>query len=101
MIIYNVTIKTDWSIANNWLHWLLEEHIPEVMQTGCFVKYQVARLLDMDETDGPTFTIQYYADTMEKYNEYIAVYSLALRKKGMEKWGEHFTAFRSLMEVVN
>ena len=36
MIIYNVTIKVDHSIADEWKIWLMEEHIPGMIATGCF-----------------------------------------------------------------
>ena len=45
MIIYNVTIKVEAQIADEWLQWLLNEHIPAVIQTNCFVEYKVLRLL--------------------------------------------------------
>ncbi len=32
--IYNVTIKAEKKIAADWLQWLLNKHIPEVMETG-------------------------------------------------------------------
>jgi hypothetical protein len=36
MIIYNVTIKVDKTIADEWLNWLKDEHIADVTGTGCF-----------------------------------------------------------------
>ena len=36
MIIYNVTVKVDHSIADDWLSWLQQEHIPEIIATECF-----------------------------------------------------------------
>ena len=43
--IYNVTIKVTHSIHEDWLHWLKEEHVPEVTGTGCFEKARIVRLL--------------------------------------------------------
>lgn len=99
MIIYNVTIKVDWSVSANWLLWMKEEHLPEVMASGCFEKHQLVRLLQVDETDGPTYAAQYYAVSIEKYDDYINTFAPGLRQKSIEKWGEKFIAFRSLMEV--
>lgn len=53
MIIYNVTSKVDWSIAEAWLSWMLNEHLPEVLNTGYFHKHQIAKLIDIDENEGP------------------------------------------------
>ena len=101
MIIYNVTIKVERSIADNWLQWLKEEHIPDVIRTGCFTHAVILRLLEVDETDGPTFAVQYFAESKALYNNYIQNHASAMRQKGFEKWGDQFIAFRSVMQVVN
>lgn len=54
MLIYNITTKVDHSIADAWLQWMKEEHIPEVIATGCFSQSRILRLLEVDETDGLT-----------------------------------------------
>lgn len=100
MIIYNVTVKVEAAIANEWLLWMQKEHIPEVMQTGCFTEYKIVRLLEVDDTEGPTYAIQYNAESKAIYNQYIANYAPSLRDKTYQKWGNRFIAFRSVMEVV-
>ena len=100
MVIYNVTIKVDWDISADWALWMKQVHMPEVMSTGCFEKYQFVRLLQVDETDGPTYAAQYYAASPGKYDNYIQRFAPFMRQKSIEKWGEKFIAFRSLMEVV-
>ena len=100
MIIYNVTVKVDWKIEEQWIQWMKETHIPAVMATGCFTRYQLVRLLDIDEIEGPTYAAQYYAETRDKLDEYIHQFAPALRKDGLDRWGDQFIAFRTLMEVV-
>ena len=100
MIIYNVTVKVDAAIADAWLRWLLEQHIPEIMQTGCFTEYKVVRLLDIDDSEGPTYAIQYLADSKADYNRYIEMHAPAMRKKSTDEWGDRFIAFRSVMQVI-
>jgi hypothetical protein len=101
MFIYNVTIKLDQSIHEKWIQWMNETHIPDVMNTGCFEKFVFVRLLETDETEGPTYAVQYYAASKAQYNRYIDLYAAKLRKDSMDKWGNKFIAFRTLMEVVN
>jgi hypothetical protein len=101
MFIYNVTIKIDHSIHEAWLQWMSEVHIPNIMNTGCFEKFQFVKLLDTDETEGPTYAVQYYAISKAQYNRYIDIYSSQLRKESTDKWGNSFIAFRTLMEVVS
>ena len=100
MIIYNVTIKIEDPIATDWLKWLQQEHIPEVMQTGCFSSYKIVRLLEVDDSEGPTYAIQYSADSKADYNRYIQLHAGELRDKSFRKWGDRFVAFRSVMQVV-
>ena len=100
MIIYNVTVKVEGKIADAWLQWLLNEHIPGIMQTKCFVDFKVVRLLEVDDSEGPTYAIQYYAQSKADYNRYIEIYSPEMHNISFKKWGNQFIAFRSVMEVV-
>ena len=42
MFIYNVTVKVDWSIHDAWVQWMLNEHMPEMIKTGCFTDSKLA-----------------------------------------------------------
>lgn len=100
MIIYNVTIKVEAVVADAWLKWLLQEHVPDVMNTKCFSSHTVVRLLEVDDSEGPTYAVQYHADSKADYNRYIELHAPEMRRRSMEKWGASFIAFRSVMERV-
>ena len=101
MLIYNITIKIDRSIQKDWVQWMQQIHIPEVMQTGCFAANRLLKLLESDESDGFTYTVQYTASCKADYDRYIEKYAPALRKSTISKWGNSLIAFRTLMEVIN
>jgi Domain of unknown function (DUF4286) len=101
MIVYNVTIKIANAIHAGWLQWLKEEHIPEVIQTGCFTHATILRLMEVDDTEGPTYAVQYFAESKGLYNNYIENHAPLMRQKSFTKWGNQFIAFRSVMQVVN
>ncbi len=101
MIIYNVTNKVAHGIHRQWLKWLQEEHIPEVLATGCFGAATVLHLVEADDEDGITYAIQYQAPDMQHYERYLSEYAEKLRAQSFEKWGSQFIAFRTLMRVVN
>ena len=101
MIIYNVTVKIETVIASDYIKWLKEEHIPDIIKTGCFTTAKILRLLEVDETDGPTFAVQYHAESKALYNWNIQHFSDDMRKKSADKWGQKVIAFRSVMEVVH
>ena len=101
MYIYNVTLKINWPIHDAWLKWMKEKHIPDVMSSGCFTGQRLLRLLETDETEGPTYAAQYFAATKANYDQYIEQFAAAMRKEVSDNWGNNYVAFRSLMEVVN
>lgn len=101
MIIYNITIKVDHAIAAAWLDWEKKEHIPDVLQTGCFTHANILRILDTDDEEGVTYAVQYHAPDKSHYDQYIREFANGLRKKATEKWGDRFIAFRTVMELVN
>jgi len=101
MIIYNMTIKVDPSIHQGWLTWLKEEHIPAILNTGCFTNAKVLRLLETDDSDGPTYAVQYYAESKAEYNRYMETFAGKMRQRSFEKWSDQFIAFSSVMQVVN
>lgn len=101
MFIYNVTIKVKNEIHSQWIDWLKNEHVPEVLATGCFQDARILQLLEVDDTEGPTFAIQYFAESKGAYNQYIEKHAPQLRQKSFDKWGDQFIAFRSFMQIVN
>jgi hypothetical protein len=100
MILYNVTIQVDPSIHDSWLNWMQEEHIPDVMSTGLFKENRFWRLLELEDVAGPTYAVQYIAGSKNDYDEYIEKFAPEMRKRGHEKWGDQFIAFRTVMEKV-
>ena len=101
MIIYNITTKVHPSIHEEWVAWVKDEQIPTILQTGCFITATVARLLEVDESDGPTYAVQFKAESKSLYNQYIENYSAGISKLSFDKWGDRFISFRSVMQVVN
>lgn len=100
MIIYNVTLKLAHEIVDEWVAWMKETHMPELMQTGLFTENRLYRLLEQDEEDGVTYIAQYYCSSMNEYRQYIAQHAPAMREKGLNKFGNKFIAFRTVMEAV-
>ena len=100
MIVYNVTTKVTHAIQQSWLQWIKEEHIPGIISTGCFTHATVLQLLEIDDSEGPTYVVQYFADNKSQYNLYLEKYAAAMRQKTFAEWGDQFIAFRSVMQVI-
>ena len=60
MLLYNVTVSIDPQIEQEWLEWMRKNHIPDVMQTGCFLESRISRVHG-EEQGGLTYAITYLA----------------------------------------
>ena len=100
MIIYNVTINIDADVHDEWLKWMLEKHIPDVLATGLFLESRISRMLIEEEGDGITYSIQYTLESMEKMDEYEKNHAPQLKADVLNKYDGKFGAFRTKMEVV-
>jgi hypothetical protein len=101
MIVYNVTTKVDQAIKKAWLQWIKDEHIPDIINTGCFTHAVIFHLFEADDAEGATYAVQYYASDKIAYDLYIRDYADMLRKKAIDKWNNKIISFRTVMSIVN
>ncbi|HTL82601.1 MAG TPA: DUF4286 family protein [Bacteroidia bacterium] len=99
MILYNVTVNIDDSVHDEWLQWMKEKHIPDVVNTGCFSSGTIFRLL-VDEESGTSYSVQYRAPNRFSIDRYMKEFAAALQKEHKEKYEGKFVAFRTLLEEV-
>ena len=101
MILYNVTVNIDSDVENDWIQWMKETHIPEVMDTGFFTEYRMLKMLteDPDET-GKTYAIQYSAETLDHLEDYLNTAAPKLQKASIIRYGTKMAAFRTVLEEV-
>ena len=98
-IIYNVTINVDHDVHDEWLKWMKETHIPDVMKTGLFLENRFCKVL-VDEEQGVTYSVQYLAASMKDYELYKQNHAPALQLETKKKFEGKFAAFRTLLELV-
>ena len=98
MIIYNVTVNIDHDVHDDWLWWMQEVHIPEVMKTGLFLESRFSRIL-AEEDGGKSYSIQYLCPDMQTYERYRDEFAHALQQEHTAKFAGKFVAFRTLLRV--
>jgi hypothetical protein len=101
MILYSVTVNIDHSVHDEWVEWMKNVHIPEVMNTGMFVERRFCRLLGSEDFGGITYSIQYVCKTMEAFETYQKEFAPLLQAKHTEKYKDKFVAFRTLLEIID
>ena len=100
MIIYNVTVNIDANVHDEWLKWMLEKHIPDVLSTGLFIDSRMSKMLIEEEGGGVTYSIQYTLESMDKMQEYEEKHAPRLRDEHTKKYEGKFGAFRTMMQVI-
>ena len=101
MFIYNVTTKISRNINDAWVAWMMQEHMPALIHTNCFIRYQLLKLHEQDEEEGPTYVAQYFTESKALYNRYIELYADKMLKETINKWGDNFISFRTLLETID
>ncbi|PUZ28285.1 DUF4286 domain-containing protein [Chitinophaga parva] len=100
MIIFNITTKVSPIIEGAWLTWIKQDYLPAIIQTGLFHDYRVCRLLEQDDSDGSTYVVQCFADTVENYQTFQQEHAAAFLKRAFDRFGDQFVSFRTVMQVV-
>ncbi|WP_291865571.1 DUF4286 family protein [Maribacter sp.] len=101
MYIYNVTINVEESVADSWLIWMKENHIPEMLATGKFSKALMTKVLVEEEMGGKTYSVQYTTDSKETLEKYYEEDADRMRSDGAKRYAGKFVAFRTELEILS
>lgn len=99
MILYNVTVSIDNDVHEEWLQWMREKHIPDVMATGCFIESRISRVHG-EEEGGKTFAISYICPSEELFDIYQKEHAPALQQDHTSRYHGKFAAFRTMLTVL-
>ncbi len=101
MIIYNVTINIHESVHDQWMDWMQNKHIADVLATGKFTAARMVKVLVEEEMGGVTYSIQYTTDCKETLQRYYDEDADRLREEGLRLFGDKMLAFRTELELVS
>lgn len=101
MLIYNVTINIDESVHEEWLSWMKDKHIPDMLATGKFSHAKMTKVLIEEEMGGITYSIQYTTKDRKTLDSYYKDNAEQMRSEGQKLFANKFVAFRTELEVVS
>jgi len=101
MILYNVTINIHESVHDQWMQWMQEKHINDVLATGKFSSARMVKVLVEEEMGGTTYSVQYTTDSKETLQKYYDEDAPRLRDEGYRLFGEKMLAFRTELELIS
>ena len=101
MIIYNVTINLHESVHDQWMDWMQNKHIADVLATGKFTSARMVKVLVEEEMGGVTYSIQYTTDSKATLERYYEEDAPKLREEGLQLFGDKMLAFRTELELIS
>ncbi len=101
MIIYNVTINIHESVHDQWLAWMQDKHIKDVLATGKFSSARMVKVLIEEEMGGSTYSIQYTTENKATLEKYYLEDAPRLRAEGLALFGDKMLAFRTELELIS
>ena len=101
MYIYNVTTNIEESVHDNWLKWMKEIHIPDVMATGKFLSAKMAKVIIEEEMGGITYSVQFTTGDKETLEKYYRDDADRLRQDATKLFAGRFVSFRTELEIVS
>ena len=100
MFLYNVTVGIDKDVEQEWLQWMKDEHIPNVMDTGMFVEYRIYKVLHDQEEGSVSYSVQYFAKTINHVTLYFEKFAPALLEQHRTRFRDKHVAFMTLLEEI-
>ncbi|MDO6737580.1 DUF4286 family protein [Wenyingzhuangia sp. 2_MG-2023] len=101
MYIYNVTTNVTEDVVKDWLLWMKEVYIPEMMATGKFTGAKMSRVMIQEEMGGKTFSVQYAVKSKALFKAFYLEDVGRMNAKMMTKFSsEKVISFQTEMEVL-
>ena len=92
-------MSVDLAIHDEWIVWMTNEHMPEVLATGKFVDVKMYRVL-LEKEDSITYSVQYFAENLAQVQLYLAEDAHELQAKHQQKYADRVVSFRTVLEEI-
>lgn len=100
MLLYNVTVGIDKDSEEEWLQYMRETHIRAVLDTGLFVGHKMYKVLHDSEDGTISYSIQYFARTIEDVQQYLETFAPALIEDHRKRFHNRHVTFMTLLDEV-
>lgn len=101
MILYNITFNIEPEIQSEWHAWMKNTYLPYVLATELFVDVKMYRLLNEAENEGFTYSVQFFAHSLDMANTYLENYAPAIVDKHNEAFRHKHVSFMTILESVD
>ena len=100
-VLYEVTVELDDPAAEEWLRWMRDVHVPDVLATGCFAGCGITRLIEPRPAAGRQgFVLVYRSRTLAAYNEYLEHHAPRLQRMHAKRYAGRFVSARRVRQLM-
>jgi hypothetical protein len=101
MYIYNVTTNIQDAVHDQWLIWMKETHIPDMLATGKFLSAKMCAVLVEEDMGGTTYSVQVTTVDTKTLEAYYEVDAPRLRQDALKLFANQFVSFRTELKVIS
>ena len=99
MLLFNVTVIVEEASATEWLNWMKDIHIPQLMETESFVSYRLLKIVD-SPNEGVSYCVQFVAENQEKHQNYLDLHEQHFIGDMYAKYPNKLVTFSTLMDYL-
>ena len=100
MYLYNITINVAQEVRKDFVNWLQNTHIPQVMDTGLFTEAKLVLVTENEEMGGITYATQYTCASAQKLKAYYRNFAPAFNQNLVQKFPEKVFIFGTELRVL-
>ena len=99
MIVYNVTLVVHEDLETEFLSWLKDIHLQEVLDTGMFLEGRLFKVIEDPDLKGyNSVAVQYRLESWDHYYTYRDQHAEKLQQKTKDLFGDKVLSFRTFLE---
>ncbi len=100
MLIFNTSYHISQNFYNEWFSWLRSEHIPFMLASGKFRSPQLAKIIQTDETDGSSYSLQFNIENMDELLQWHEENGQYFDTHCSRKFGSEVLFFSTVLEIA-
>lgn len=100
MFLYNITIGIDKAVEEEWLQWMIDDHVPRVMSTGYFTESKMYKVLHDQNDESTSYSFQFFAPSIKHVVNYLDLEAPAIMEDLKKRFRDRHVAFQTLLEEV-
>lgn len=99
MLIYNTTFQVDDDVRENFLIWIKESYIPEVLKHGALKMPRICRILSHRD-EGSVYSLQWEVENSGLLHSWHLEQGVRLNEELTKLFKDKVIGFPTLMEVI-